>query len=144
MIRKFHELYEEPQKATDYYYKFSQDTNYIRRYRIAKDRKWVTSRSTVIWISQLICPRIPRRNCGSQAGKTDLLSQVPLPENEGYAGRLNHPARQNHRIIPVTINKRRLCFQYSPYVYSTSTVSYSTVGPAMKLNVRRLQNCLIL
>ena len=122
MIRKFHELYEEsPQKATDYYYKFSQDTNYIRRYRIAKDRKWVTSTEygdLDITINLSKPEKDPKAIAAAKLAKQTSYPKCLLcPENEGYAGRLNHPARQNHRIIPVTINNSNWFFQYSPYVY---------------------------
>ncbi len=122
MIRKFRELYEEsPLKATDYYYKFSQDTDYIRRYRIVKDRKWVTKTEygdLDITINLSKPEKDPKAIAAAKLAKQTSYPKCLLcRENEGYAGRLNHPARQNHRIIPVTINGSDWYFQYSPYVY---------------------------
>ncbi len=122
MIRKFRELYEEsPLKATDYYYKFSQDTDYIRRYRIVKDRKWVTKTEygdLDITINLSKPEKDPKAIAAAKLAKQTSYPKCLLcRENEGYAGRLNHPARQNHRIIPVTINRSDWYFQYSPYVY---------------------------
>ena len=122
MIKKFHQLYEEsPVKATDYYYKFSQDTDYIRRYRIVKDRKWVAPTEygdLDITINLSKPEKDPKAIAAAKLAKQTSYPKCLLCcENEGYAGRLNHPARQNHRIIPVTINDSNWFFQYSPYVY---------------------------
>ncbi|MDO5345440.1 MAG: UDP-glucose--hexose-1-phosphate uridylyltransferase [Lachnospiraceae bacterium] len=122
MIRRFYQLYEEgPQKATDYYYKFSQDTDYIRRYRIAKDRKWNAKTEygdLDITINLSKPEKDPKAIAAAKLAKQTSYPKCLLcPENVGYAGRLNHPARQNHRIIPVTINGSDWYFQYSPYVY---------------------------
>ena len=122
MIRKFYQLYgESPEKATDYYYKFSQDTDYIRRYRIAKDRKWIAKTEygdLDITINLSKPEKDPKAIAAAKLAKQTSYPKCLLcPENEGYAGRLNHPARQNHRIIPVTINNSSWYFQYSPYVY---------------------------
>lgn len=122
VIRRFWELYrEDPQKATDFYYKFSQDTDYIRRYRIARDRKWVAP--TVygdldITINLSKPEKDPKAIAAAKLAKQTSYPKCLLcRENEGYAGRLNHPARGNHRIIPVTINNSQWGLQYSPYVY---------------------------
>ena len=122
MIRKFRKLYEEsPLKATDYYYKFSQDTDYIRRYRIVKDRKWIAPTEygdLDITINLSKPEKDPKAIAAAKLAKQTSYPKCLLcRENEGYAGRLNHPARQNHRIIPVTINGSDWYFQYSPYVY---------------------------
>ncbi len=122
IIRHFQELYQEdPKKATDYYYKFSQDTDYIRRYRIARDRKWVSPTEygdLDITINLSKPEKDPKAIAAAKLAKQTSYPKCLLcMENEGYAGRLNHPARQNHRIIPVTINGSRWGFQYSPYVY---------------------------
>jgi len=122
VIRTFRELYEEsPEKATDYYYKMSCDTDYIRRYRIKKDMKWLapTQYGDLDITINLSKPEkdpkaIAAAGKAKQAGYPKCLLCM---ENEGYAGRVNHPARQNHRIIPVTIQKDTWGFQYSPYVY---------------------------
>ncbi len=122
VIRTFRSLYgESPEKATDWFYRFSQDTNYIRATRVAKDIRWsVPSEFGDIDISiNLSKPEKDPRDIA--AAKTAKQSGYPkcqlCLENEGYAGRMDHPARQNHRIIPVTINESHWGFQYSPYVY---------------------------
>ena len=110
-----------PKAATDWYYRFSQDTDYIRRYRIAKDQKWVSPTpygDLDITINLSKPEKDPR---AIAAAKTAPQSGYPkcqlCRENEGYAGRLNHPARQNHRVIPIMIDGQEWFFQYSPYVY---------------------------
>lgn len=122
VIRKFWELYQEsPQAATDYYYKLSQDSDYIRRYRICKDMKWVAPTKygdLDITINLSKPEKDPKAIAAAKNAKQSGYPKCLLcRENEGYAGRVNHPARQNHRIIPVTINDSRWGFQYSPYVY---------------------------
>ncbi len=122
VIEKFNRLYEKsPREATDFYYKFSQDTDYIRRYRIKKDVKWTTKTEygTLDVTINLSKPEkdpkaIAAAKLARQSGYPKCLLCM---ENEGYAGRVNHPARQNHRIIPVTIQDSPWGFQYSPYVY---------------------------
>lgn len=122
VIGTFKELYKEsPVKATDYYYKLSQDTNYIRRYRIKKDIRWkVPSQYGDIDIS-INLSKPEKDPKAIAAAKNATQSGYPkcqlCKENEGYAGRVNHPARQNHRTIPLTINDSPWGFQYSPYVY---------------------------
>ena len=96
VIRSFEEKYaRNPVEATDWYYKFSCDTDYIRRYRIQKDMRWKAKNA----------PQTAYPKC-----------QLCV-ENEGYAGRMNHPARANHRIVPIEVCGQRWCLQYSPYVY---------------------------
>jgi len=122
-IRKtFKELYEEdPVKATDWYYKLSCDTDYIRRYRIAKDMKWVTA-TEYGDIDITVNLSKPEKDPKAIAAAKNL-PQAGYPkcqlckENEGYCGRVNHPARQNHRILPVKVNGKDWMMQYSPYVY---------------------------
>lgn len=122
VIRKFNALYKKsPEEATDYFYKFSCDTDYIRRYRIKKDVKW-TVPSEYGEIDITINLSKPEKDPKAiAAAKTAKQSGYPkcnlCRENEGYAGRVNSPARENHRIIPITINDSPWCFQYSPYVY---------------------------
>ena len=119
---KFKALYEEdPVSATDWFYRFSQDTNYIRRDRIAKDKKW-TYESEYGTLDITINLSKPEKDPKAIAA-AKLAPQSDYPrcqlcaENEGYAGRMNHPARQNHRILPLTVNGSDWFFQYSPYVY---------------------------
>ncbi|MCF2554192.1 UDP-glucose--hexose-1-phosphate uridylyltransferase [Faecalicatena contorta] len=110
-----------PETATEYYYKFSQDSDYIRRYRVKKDMKWkVDSPYGEIDITvNLSKPeKDPKAIAAAKNTKNSAYPKCQLcMENEGYAGRLNHPARENHRIIPITINDSNWGFQYSPYVY---------------------------
>ena len=122
VIKKFQALYEiSPKEATDYFYKLSRDTNYIRRYRIKKDQKWTadTEFGTLDITINLSKPeKDPKAIAAAKLAKQSGYPKCLLcKENEGYAGRVNHPARQNHRIIPVTINHSDWFFQYSPYVY---------------------------
>ena len=122
VIGKFKKLYKQgPEIATEFYYNFSQDTDYIRRYRVKKDMKWkVDSPYGVIDITiNLSKPeKDPKAIAAAKNAKQSSYPKCQLcMENEGYAGRMNHPARQNHRIIPVTINQSKWGFQYSPYVY---------------------------
>lgn len=122
VIRQFYNKYgEDPQMATDYFYKLSQDTDYIRRYRIKKDQKWISSTKygdLDITINLSKPEKDPKAIAAAKNAKQSGYPKCLLcMENEGYAGRINHPARQNHRVIPVTINGSRWGFQYSPYVY---------------------------
>lgn len=110
-----------PEEATAYYYKFSQDSDYIRRYRIKKDQKWTveTNYGTLDITINLSKPeKDPKAIAAARNAAVSSYPKCQLcMENEGYAGRANHPARENHRIIPVTINDSPWGFQYSPYVY---------------------------
>ena len=122
VIRKFKEDYKvSPETATDNYYAFSQNTNYIRVDRIAKNLHWLadTEYGNIEITVNLSKPEKDPRDIA----KAKLAPQSSYPkcllckENEGYQGRMNHPARQNHRIIPVTLTNESWFLQYSPYVY---------------------------
>ena len=118
----FQKLYEkDPKKATDWYYKFSQDTNYIRRDRIAKDMQWKAPTEygeLDITINLSKPEKDPKAIAAAKNLPASAYPRCQLcAENEGYAGRVNHPARQNHRIVPITINGSPWFLQYSPYVY---------------------------
>ena len=122
VIAKFKSDYAvSPVTATDNYYKLSRDTDYIRRYRIAKDIKWKTETEygeLDITINLSKPEKDPKAIAAAKNAKQSGYPKCLLcPENVGYAGRLNHPARQNHRIIPVDICGEPWGFQYSPYVY---------------------------
>lgn len=122
VIRTFEAKYaRSPREATDWYYRFSQDTDYIRRYRIARDRKWVTPTSygdLDITINLSKPEKDPRAIAAATAAPQGGYPKCQLcRENEGYAGRMDHPARQNHRVIPITIDGQPWFLQYSPYVY---------------------------
>lgn len=110
-----------PKEATEYYYKFSQDSDYIRRYRVKKDMKWKVDSpygEIDITINLSKPEKDPKAIAAAKLAKQSGYPKCQLcMENVGYAGRTNHPARNNHRIIPVTINDSQWGFQYSPYVY---------------------------
>ncbi len=120
--RTFAEKYaQSPQAATDWYYKFSCDTDYIRRYRIVKDIRWKYPSQygdIDITINLSKPEKDPRAIAAAKLAPQSGYPKCQLcMENEGYAGRMNHPARQNHRIIPVRVAGADWFLQYSPYVY---------------------------
>ena len=120
--RTFWEKYaKDPAEATDWYYKFSGDTDYIRRYRIAKDMRW-KYRSEFGELDITINLSKPEKDpmavaAAKYAPQSDYPKCLLCPENEGYGGRMNHPNRGNHRIIPLTVAGDPWYLQYSPYVY---------------------------
>ena len=122
-VRKtFSALYEEsPAAATDWFYRFCQDTDYIRRYRIQTDMRWMTSTeygNLDITINLSKPEKDPKAIAAAKAAPQSGYPKCQLcAENEGYGGRMDHPARQNHRIIPITIAGADWYLQYSPYVY---------------------------
>ena len=122
VIRKFMSLYDRsPKEATNFYYRFSIATNYIRSDRIAKDIKWTaaTRFGDLDITINLSKPEKDPRDIANALKSS--ASGYPLcllcRENEGYAGTLSHPARQNHRIIPIKLCGQQYYLQYSPYVY---------------------------
>ena len=120
--RKYKMLYEKsPEKATDWYYKFSQDTDYIRRYRVCKDVKWQSKTEygdMDITINLSKPEKDPKAIAAAlNAPKGGYPACLLCKENEGYSGRVNHPARQTHRIIPFELCGEKFGLQYSPYVY---------------------------
>ena len=119
---RFAALYgESPRRATEWYYKFSGDTNYIRRDRIAKDVQWrypCEYGELDITINLSKPEKDPRAIAAARLAPQSGYPMCQLcSENDGYAGRINPPARQNHRLIPVTLNGEDWYLQYSPYVY---------------------------
>jgi len=137
---KFADLYaEDPEKATDWFYKFSQDTDYIRRYRIEKDMRWKTKTeygNLDITINLSKPEKDPRAIAAAKAAPQSAYPKCQLcAENEGYAGRMNHPARQNHRIIPITIDGSDWYMQYSPYVYyNEHCIAFNSEHTPMVIN----------
>lgn len=130
---------ENPEAATDYFYKFSQDSNYIRSYRIKKDLKWkVDSEYGEIDITiNLSKPeKDPKAIAAAKLAQTVSYPKCLLcAENEGYSGHLNHPARQNLRIIPVTLDNAPWGFQYSPYVYyNEHCIVFNSLHTPMKID----------
>ena len=141
IISKFYDIYnnESPQAATEFYYKFSRDTDYIRRYRIAKDVQWKADTEygrLDITINLSKPEKDPKAIAAAKTAKQSGYPKCQLcAENEGYAGRINHPARNNHRIIPVTIDGGRWGFQYSPYVYyNEHCIVFNTKHIPMKID----------
>ena len=122
VVRTFEEKYAlSPVEATDWYYRFSCDTDYIRRYRIAKDMRWKYSSDygeMDITINLSKPEKDPKAIAAAKNAPQTAYPKCQLcRENEGYAGRMNHPARANHRIIPIRVSGEDWCLQYSPYVY---------------------------
>ncbi len=122
VLTKFNELYKaDPVAATDYYYKLSQDTDYIRRYRIVKDMRWKYASpygDLDITINLSKPEKDPKAIAAAKlAPQSGYPKCLLCAENAGYAGRMNHPARQNHRPLPITVDGADWCLQYSPYVY---------------------------
>ena len=122
VIRTFREKYaRNPVEATDWYYKFSCDTDYIRRYRIAKDMRWKYDcdyGQLDITINLSKPEKDPKAIAAAKNAPQTAYPKCQLcRENEGYAGRMNHPARANHRIVPIEVCGADWCLQYSPYVY---------------------------
>ncbi len=122
VIAIFRELYkQDPVQATDWYYRFSCDTDYIRRYRIEKDMRWKYQSPYGLMDITINLSKPEKDPKAIAAAKLAPQAGYPkcqlCPENEGYAGRINHPARQNHRIIPIRVAGEDWCLQYSPYVY---------------------------
>lgn len=122
VIRIFNEKYAvSPKEATDFYYEYSKNSDYIRTYRIAKDIKWVYESEygdIDITINMSKPEKDPKAIAAARNAKQSSYPKCLLcVENEGYAGGINHPARENHRIIPIRILGKEWGFQYSPYVY---------------------------
>ena len=122
VIGIFRYLYlESPEAATDWYYKFSCDTDYIRRYRIKKDMRWKYQSEygeLDITINLSKPEKDPKAIAAAKNAPQTAYPKCQLcVENEGYAGRMNHPARANHRIVPIEVCAEDWCLQYSPYVY---------------------------
>ena len=139
-VRKtFASLYkEDANKATDWYYGLSKATNYIRTERVARDKKWTydCDYGTLDITINLSKPeKDPRAIAAEKNAPQSNYPKCQLcAENEGYAGRMNHPARQNHRIIPVTINNSDWFFQYSPYVYyNEHCIVFNSAHTPMKI-----------
>ena len=128
-----------PEKATDWYYKLSQDTNYIRRDRIAKDMQWKAP-TEYGELDITINLSKPEKDPKAIAAARDLpAASYPkcqlCAENEGYAGRVNHPARQNHRVVPITIDGSPWFMQYSPYVYyNEHCICFNAAHTPMKID----------
>lgn len=144
----FKKLYNKsPKEATDYYYSFSKATNYIRTDRIAKDEKWITSTDfgdLDITINLSKPEKDPRDIAAAgKAKKSGYPACLLCMENEGYAGHFSHPARQNHRIIPLELDGEKYYLQYSPYVYyNEHCIIFNEKHTPMKINARAMKKLL--
>ena len=128
-----------PREATDWYYRFSCDTNYIRRDRIAKDVQWKAPTEygdLDITINLSKPEKDPKAIAAARNLPASAYPRCMLcAENEGYAGRVNHPARQNHRVVPITINGCDWFLQYSPYVYyNEHCICFNKIHTPMKID----------
>ena len=122
VIRRFQALYaESPEEATDYYYRLSRATDYIRTYRVVKDLKWKSATEygeLDITVNLSKPEKDPKAIAAAGKAKASGYPKCLLcREAEGYAGRLDYPGRSNHRLIPLKLNGEDFCLQYSPYVY---------------------------
>lgn len=140
VVKTFREKYQQSSiAATDWYYRFSQDTDYIRTYRIAKDMRWIYESQygpLDITINLSKPEKDPRAIAAAKLAAPSGYPKCQLcRENEGYAGRMNHPARANHRIVPVTVGGTRWYLQYSPYVYyNEHCIVFNAEHVPMKIN----------
>ena len=145
VIAKFNALYKEsPEAATDYYYNLSCDSDYIRRYRVAKDLKWLADTEYGAMDITVNLSKPEKDLKSILAAKNAPQSGYPkcalCKECEGYAGRINFPARQNHRIIPITLDSENWFLQYSPYVYyNEHCIVYNGEHIPMKVDVTTLR-----
>ena len=140
VITNFNARYREsPQKATDYFYDLAKNSNYIRTYRVKKDLKWVYEGkygALDITINLSKPEKDPKAIAAAKLQKATGYPKCLLcRENEGYAGGLTHPARQNIRLIPLTMNGEQWFLQYSPYVYyNEHCIALSGAHTPMKID----------
>ena len=138
---------ENAKRATEFYYNFSKATNYIRVDRIAKEEKWITSTEfgdLDITINLSKPEKDPRDIAAAgKAKKSGYPACLLCMENEGYAGHFSHPARQNHRIIPITLDGEEYFLQYSPYVYyNEHCIIFNKKHTPMKINKSTMKKLL--
>lgn len=145
VINKFYDLYNnDPKSATDWFYKYCQDVDYIRRYRIKKDVKWVTKTpygDLDITINLSKPEKDPKAIAAAKnAPQRGYPKCMLCKENQGYKGRINHPARQNHRIIPIKVAGEDWFFQYSPYVYyNEHSIAFNSIHTPMKIDKKAFE-----
>lgn len=145
VIKTFAEKYAvSPKDATDYYYHLSRKSDYIREYRIKNDVKWITS-TEYGDIDITINLAKPEKDPKAIAAATKMeQSSYPTcmlcKENEGYRGRVNHPARQNHRVIPICLDGVDAFLQYSPYVYyNEHCIVFDDAHTPMKISEQKFR-----
>ena len=140
IISEFNRLYaESPEKATDWYYKYSCELNYVRAGRIEKDLRWIYSSEygdLDITINRSKPEKDPRDIAMAKKQKSAAYPKCQLcPENAGFAGTAKHPARQNLRPIPLTVANQKWEFQYSPYgYYNEHCIVFNTEHVPMKID----------
>ncbi|OQR56127.1 UDP-glucose--hexose-1-phosphate uridylyltransferase [Bacillus sp. CDB3] len=118
----FYEKYEQnPMTATDYFYELSKNSNYIQMKQIAQNINYkVKTEYGALDITINLSK--PEKN-PEQIMREKALESKNYPkcllciENEGYMGRIGHPARSNHRMVHMNLAKERWFLQYSPYIY---------------------------
>lgn len=148
VIKEFNYLYKKsPKMATDYFYKLSQDSNYIRKYRIKKDMKWKvnTDYGELDITINLSKPEKDSKSIAlaKNSAQTNYPKCMLCVENEGYEGRINHPARQNLRIIPIELNGEKWGMQYSPYVYyNEHCIALKAEHTPMKIDITTIKKLL--
>ena len=150
MIRKFTEIYKKqgPEKATNWYYQFSKKVDYIRTDRIAKNEEWLAQTEYGELEITINLSKPEKDPVAIAAAKKSKQSSYPkcllCKENAGYAGRINHPARQNHRIIPVTLKDEKWYLQFSPYVYyNEHAICFSEQHVPMKISKETFEKLLL-
>lgn len=140
VISEFNRRYlSSPKEATEYYYNLSCAANYIRTDRIKKDIKWKVGSSYGDIDISINLSKPEKDPKAIAAAKNAPQSGYPkcllCAENEGFAGNINKPARQNHRIIPINLNGEKWFLQYSPYVYYTEhCIALCGIHRPMKIN----------
>lgn len=148
MIKKFNDLYKvDSREATDFYYNFAKNSNYIRMDRVDKNVHWYSPTEygdMEITINLSKPEKDPKTIALEKAMKSSSYPKCLLcVENEGYSGRVNHPARQNHRVIPVTLTGESWRIQYSPYVYyNEHCIVFSESHVPMKISRRSMEKLL--
>lgn len=148
VVKKFYEEYERsPRLATDFYYKLSQASNYIRTDRTEKDLRWKTGTDygeLDITINLAKPEKDPKAIAAAKNLKSATYPKCLLcKENEGYAGRIDHPARQNHRVVPIELCGEVWFFQYSPYVYyNEHCIVFSDSHEPMKISNKTFERLL--
>ncbi|MFT8323240.1 MAG: UDP-glucose--hexose-1-phosphate uridylyltransferase [Bacillus sp. (in: firmicutes)] len=147
--RKFYQYYQEngPQKATSWFYHYSKYVDYIRKDRIAKNEKWLAPTEYGQLEITINLSKPEKDPTAILAAKKLAATNYPkcllCKENAGYAGRVNHPARQNHRIIPVQLREEQWFLQFSPYVYyNEHAICFSSEHSPMQISKKTFKHLL--
>lgn len=146
VVNKFYQLYDEnKQKATQYFYDLSIHSNYIRKARTDKNIKfshYYKYGDIQISINLSKPEKDPKEIAKAKLAKSTGYPKCLLcKENVGYAGNMNHPARQTHRIISLDLNGKTYNFQYSPYVYyNEHCIIFNNEHVPMVINRQTFEN----